>query len=129
MNQPPAPAPRPRRTSVRPDTEALERLSRECEITAYRSSGPGGQKKNKTESSVRVRHLASGLTRIATENRSQSRNRRLALERVWKALAERRRVRPPRVATAPTRAAKERRLEAKRRAARIKRGRARPDGE
>ena len=30
----------------------LERLAKDCEITAYRSSGPGGQKKNKTESSV-----------------------------------------------------------------------------
>ena len=115
------------RSPGRPDSDALERLERECEITAYRSSGPGGQKKNKTESSVRVRHLPSGITRIATESRSQSRNRRLALERVWRALAERRRVRKTRVATAPSRAARERRLAAKRRAAEIKRSRSRPD--
>ena len=61
---------------------ALERLARECLITPYKSSGPGGQKKNKTESSVRVRHLPTGITRIATESRSQSRNRELALERI-----------------------------------------------
>jgi protein subunit release factor B len=100
-----------------PTAEALERLERDCEITAYRSSGPGGQKKNKTESSVRVRHRPSGITRIATESRSQSRNRRTALERVWRALAERARVKKPRLASAPTRGAVERRLAAKRREA------------
>ena len=57
----------------------LERLARDCDITPFRSSGPGGQKKNKTESSVRVRHLPTGVTRIATESRSQTRNRALAL--------------------------------------------------
>ena len=56
----------------------LERLARDCDVTAYRSSGPGGQKRNKTESSVRVRHRPTGITRIATESRSQTRNRVVA---------------------------------------------------
>ena len=115
------PPPASDQTPSRPSREALERLARECDITAYRSSGPGGQKKNKTESSVRVRHRPSGLMRVATESRSQWRNRQSALERVWKALAERRRVRKKRVATAPGRAAVERRLQAKRRASALKR--------
>jgi len=110
-------------TSAHPDDAALARLARDCDITAYRSSGPGGQKKNKTESSVRVRHVPTGITRVATESRSQWRNRRAALERVWEALAERRRVRRARIATAPTSAAIERRLTAKRRAAERKRQR------
>jgi protein subunit release factor B len=101
----------------------LERLARECEITPYKSSGPGGQKKNKTESSVRVRHLPTGITRIATESRSQARNRERALERVLEELARRARRPKPRTATRPTHAAVERRLEAKRRASRIKRAR------
>ena len=108
----PADAPGKRR---QPSAGALERLERECEVAAYRSSGPGGQKKNKTESSVRVRHLPTGIVRVATESRSQWRNRRAALERVWKALAERSRVKKPRVASAPGRGAVERRLAAKRR--------------
>ena len=108
---------------------ALERLARECEITPYKSSGPGGQKKNKTESSVRVRHLATGITRIATESRSQTRNRALALERVAAELARRARTPKPRTATRPTRAAVERRLSAKRIAARRKRERRADDGE
>ena len=104
----------------------LERLARECVITPYKSSGPGGQKKNKTESSVRVRHLPSGITRIATESRSQGRNRTLALERVHEALERRARRPRPRTATRPTRAATERRLAEKRRAGETKRMRRPP---
>src|SRR5436309_14840472 len=107
----------------------LERLARDCEITAYKSSGPGGQKKNKTESSVRVRHLPTGITRIATESRSQTRNRERALERVWEELRRRARKPKPRVSTRPTGAAQERRLETKRRRAAIKRGRIAGDEE
>lgn len=102
----------------------LARLARDCEITSYRSSGPGGQKKNKTESSVRVRHLPTGITRIATESRSQLRNRHAALERVWKELRRRARKPRPRIPTRPTRVAVERRLESKRRAGTRKRERA-----
>ena len=101
----------------------LERLARDCDITPFRSSGPGGQKKNKTESSVRVRHRPTGITRIATESRSQTRNRERALERVWAELERRARRRKPRLATRPTAAARERRLEDKRRAAETKRSR------
>lgn len=93
--------------------EHLARLARECEITAYKSSGPGGQKKNKTESSVRVVHRPTGLTRIATESRSQIRNKEQALQRVWDALEKRRRKPKPRLATKPTRASVERRLKEK----------------
>ena len=98
----------------------LARLLKDCDVEPYRSSGPGGQKKNKTESSVRVRHRPSGLTRIATEHRSQTRNRLLALERVYRALAVRARRAKPRIATRPSAAATARRVETKRRAARNK---------
>lgn len=104
----------------------LARLALDCDITAYRSSGPGGQKKNKTESSVRVRHLPSGITRIATESRSQGRNRQLALERVWDELKRRARKPKRRIATRPSETAVERRLTAKRRAAEKKRARSSP---
>jgi len=103
----------------------LERLARDCEITPYQSSGPGGQKKNKTESSVRVRHLPSGVVRIATESRSQARNREAALARVLEELKRRARKPKPRRPTRPTRTAVERRLAAKRLEAEKKRGRGR----
>jgi protein subunit release factor B len=107
----------------------LERLARHCDIEPYRSSGPGGQKKNKTESSVRVRHRPSGIVRIATESRSQTRNRLLALERVHRALEARARRRPPRIPTRPTRAADARRVESKRLISRTKRLRRPPEDE
>ena len=97
--------------------EHLIRLARECDITAYKSSGPGGQKKNKTESSVRVVHRPSGLVRIGTESRSQARNKEAALERLWEALERRKRKPKPRKATKPTRGSVEKRLEEKRRKA------------
>jgi protein subunit release factor B len=110
-----------------PLPEHLERLARDCDISAFRSSGPGGQKKNKTESSVRVHHRPTGITRIATEHRSQTRNRVLALERVWETL-ERRRAKPkPRRATRPSRAAVEERLQVKRKVSAKKRLRSRAD--
>ena len=99
----------------------LERLLRECDVTPFKSSGPGGQKKNKTESSVRVRHIPTGITRIATESRSQLRNRELALQRVFEALARLARKPKPRTATKPTRAAREKRLTEKKRAGEKKR--------
>jgi len=108
---------------MKPGTGELERIARDCDITAYRSSGPGGQKKNKTFSSVRVRHRPSGIVRIATESRSQSRNRIRALERIRDELARRARKPTPRVATRPSVAAVARRLAAKRRAADLKRAR------
>lgn len=85
----------------------------DLEITFFKSSGPGGQHKNKRETAVRVRHLPTGLTAAATEERSQARNREVALERLFEALARLRRRRKRRVATRPTRASRERRLEAK----------------
>lgn len=104
----------------------LKRLLAECDVDTYRSSGPGGQKKNKTESSVRVRHRPSGLVRVATESRSQTRNREAALERLWEALEARRRKAKPRRPTAPTRASRESRLEVKRREGEKKRNRSTP---
>ena len=106
-----------------PLPQHLERLARECEITPFKSSGPGGQKKNKTESSVRVRHRPSGITRIATESRSQTRNRALALERVWEEIRRRSRRPKPRKATRPHEGAVERRLAKKRQRGEIKRRR------
>ena len=112
-----------------PLAQHLQRLLRDCDVEPFKSSGPGGQKKNKTESSVRVRHRPTGLVRIATESRSQARNRRTALERVYLALEARARRRVPRIATRPTAAARRRRAEAKQRDARTKALRRAPEQE
>ena len=41
--------------------ESDEDLLRECEVETFRSSGPGGQHVNKTESAVRLRHVPWGV--------------------------------------------------------------------
>src|SRR5262245_53957716 len=63
-----------------------EQLLAQCAVDTYRASGPGGQKRNKTSSAVRLRHLPSGLVVIAEESRSQHENRARALRRLRQAL-------------------------------------------
>jgi len=57
-------------------------LLAQCEVDTYRASGPGGQKRNKTSSAVRLRHKPSGLIVIAEESRSQHENKAKALRRL-----------------------------------------------
>lgn len=61
-------------------------LLAECTVDTYRASGPGGQKRNKTCSAVRIRHHPSGLIVIAEESRSQHENRARALRRLRQAM-------------------------------------------
>jgi hypothetical protein len=63
------------------DTQLLA----QCAVDTYRASGPGGQKRNKTSSAVRIRHPPSGLIVIAEESRSQHENRAKALQRLRQA--------------------------------------------
>jgi hypothetical protein len=60
-------------------------LLAQCEVDTYRASGPGGQKRNKTSSAVRIRHPPSGLMVIAEESRSQHENKAKALKRLRQA--------------------------------------------
>src|SRR5438552_10496577 len=60
-------------------------LLKQCEVDTYRASGPGGQKRNKTSSAVRLRHPSSGLLVIAEESRSQHENKAKALRRMRQA--------------------------------------------
>jgi ribosome-associated protein len=116
----------------------------EVELRFSRSSGPGGQHANTAETRVEAvfdvqasgalthaqkqRVLAQAgpvLRAVAQDERSQWRNRELALERLAAELREALRMRRARVATRPTAASHERRLEEKRRRARTKRLRGR----
>lgn len=56
-------------------------------MDTFRASGPGGQKRNKTESAVRLRHLATGVAAEADESRSQHENRAKAVRRLRLAIA------------------------------------------
>lgn len=57
-------------------------LLAQCDVHTYRASGPGGQKRNKTSSAVRLRHDPTGLAVVGTESRSQHENKRRALRRL-----------------------------------------------
>ncbi len=92
-----------------------EALLRQCRVDTFRAGGPGGQHQNTTESGVRLTHLPTGVTASARDDRSQHRNRRLALARLRERLQERGRKRKPRKRTRVPRSEKRKRLEAKRR--------------
>ena len=66
----------------------LKNLKKEVRLDYYKSSGPGGQHKNKTMSSVRLYHNPTGIRVIATESRSQIKNRELAFKRLQVKLME-----------------------------------------
>jgi hypothetical protein len=59
-----------------------KQLLADCRFEAFRGSGPGGQKRNKTSSAVRLSHRPTGLSAVAGESRSQNRNRQAALDRL-----------------------------------------------
>jgi protein subunit release factor B len=67
--------------AVRFDTD-IELLKKQVIIETYRSRGPGGQRKNKTETAVRLKHPPSGITVTAPEHRYQAQNLKLAFERL-----------------------------------------------
>ena len=117
----------------------------EIELRFSRSSGPGGQHAQKTESRVEAvfdveassaltdRQKSRVLARtgpvlraVAQDERSQWRNRELAVERLVEQLRQALRVERVRRPTKPTEASRERRLEQKRRRSEIKRLRRAP---
>jgi ribosome-associated protein len=117
----------------------------EIELRFSRSSGPGGQHAQRTESRVEAvldvetssaltdtqkrRVIAKAgpvLRAVAQDERSQARNRELAVERLVAKLADALRVERRRVATKPTTTSRERRLATKRRRAAVKRNRTPP---
>jgi protein subunit release factor B len=102
-----------------------ETLERESEISFFVAGGPGGQNRNKVSTGVRLVHRPSGVVVTATERRSQWANREAAFERLAERLRAMSRVETPRVATRPTRAARNARLEQKRRRALVKQARRR----
>jgi peptide chain release factor len=63
--------------------------ARDVKWETMRASGPGGQHVNRTESAVRVTHVPTGVQVYASEERSQHRNRKLALARLARKLDER----------------------------------------
>ncbi len=65
-----------------PIPESIPFSEKDVRIETMKGSGPGGQHVNTTESAVRAVHLSTGLSAIARDERSQSANRKRALERL-----------------------------------------------
>ena len=126
-------------------TRSVSIAPEEIVLRVSRSSGPGGQHANKAETRVEatfdvetspslseaqkrrvVARAGRVLRAVAQDERSQTRNRELAVERLVAKLADALRVGRRRRPTKPSVAARERRLAEKRRRAEVKRGRARP---
>jgi ribosome-associated protein len=120
----------------------------EVEVRASRSSGPGGQHANVTASRIEAsfdieasqsltdaqrerlhRRFGRRVTAVAQDARSQARNRELALERLRSRIAGALAIPKRRRPTKPSRTARERRLESKRRTGERKRARRRPSFE
>jgi hypothetical protein len=57
-------------------------LLRDCEFIMQKGAGNGGQKINKTSSAVRLRHRPTGISVAANEERSQAKNRHIALRKL-----------------------------------------------
>ena len=124
----------------------VESIRSEIELRTSRSSGPGGQHAQKTETRVEAIfdvEASDGLTEaekrrilakagpvlraVAQDERSQVRNRELAVERLLEQLREASRVPRRRRPTKPSIAAREQRLEEKKRRGSVKRLRQPPD--
>lgn len=120
----------------------------EIELRTSRSSGPGGQHANVTASRVEavfdveasaalpdaararlLERLGARVTALAQDERSQLRNRELALERLRERLAGALYEPPPRRPTRPTRASRKRRAQGKREQSELKRSRRPPQAD
>ena len=137
------------------DDDGLLRVNRSCAIALRElewrftaSGGPGGQHANTANTKAELRFdIASSpslgprqrarlletfgpsVRVTSSARRSQAQNRELALDRLRSMLNETLKVERPRVATKPSRTAKEKRVQSKRRRSEVKRGRQRPDAD
>lgn len=105
----------------------LEMLRREVVAETYRTPGPGGQRKNRKETAVRLTHIPTGITVVASERRSQAMNREVAFERLLRRLTEFNRPAKRRIRTKPPASVVGAQREEKKRQSQKKRLRGMPD--
>ena len=65
----------------------VDALLKDCTITSGRSSGPGGQNRNKVETAIRITHVPTGIVATATERRHKQQNKEQAIFRLRVKLA------------------------------------------
>ncbi len=103
-----------------------EELLAECDVETFKAGGKGGQHVNTTESAVRLRHRPTGIVATSQQERSQHRNKQIALDSLRQKIERLNYRPPPRIPTRQTRGAKERTLQAKAETSEKKRLRSKP---
>jgi len=98
----------------------MEIVKKDIRIDFFKSSGPGGQHKNKRFTAVKITHLPTGVFAVATEQRSQIQNKQAALRRLLEKLEKLTRKKKARIPTATPQSVKERILEVKKKRSQIK---------
>ena len=106
-----------------------EALLAHCRVETFRAGGPGGQHQNKTETAVRIVHLPTGISSVARDERSQLRNRHLAITRLREKLEAHNKTPETRRRTMIPKREKKRRLDRKRQRSQTKKLRKKPDSD
>jgi len=103
-----------------PIPEDDDALLRECRVETFRAGGPGGQHQNTTESGVRLIHLPTDERVEARDERSQHRNKKLAVARLRERLEAMNETPEERIPTKVPKREKRKRLKNKRHRSRKK---------
>ncbi|MFQ6103972.1 MAG: peptide chain release factor-like protein [Candidatus Glassbacteria bacterium] len=75
------------------------KLLDECKVSYFLSSGPGGQRRDRKRTAVRLVHLPTGIVVVSGRRRSRIENLQDALERLGSRIEEKSKVRKPRIKT------------------------------
>ena len=102
-------------------------LLSDCQVDTFRSSGPGGQNVNTRDTAVRLRHIPSGIVVTCQRERSQLRNKQIALQELRNRLEALNRPRRLRIRTRVPRRIRARILKQKRQRSLKKSSRRKPD--
>ena len=90
-----------------------QKLLKECHVETFKSRGKGGQHINSTNSAIRILHIPSNTIATCQDERSQYRNKEIAVRRLHKKLMELNQKPKKRIPTKVTRASKVKRIKSK----------------